>query len=109
MAHFDVLEQVLKELLVAQNADQLQNAHLTRVNLDVVSLSWERIHIQIGNLEALDQEERLRRDRRQTLLKIAQLALLNRPVKCANLAAEAFRLALFLLHHVDEFVGFFHI
>ena len=109
MAHLEVLKQVLEELLVAQNADQLQYAHLTRVNLDVVSLSWERIHIQIGNLEALDQEERLRRDRRQTLLKIAQLALLNRPVKCADLAAEAFRLALFLLHHVDEFVGFFHI
>ena len=94
---------------MAQNADKLQYAHLTRVNLDVVSLSGEWIHFQVGDLETLDQEERLRRDRRQTLLKVAQLALLNRPVKCADLATEAFRLALFLLHHVDEFVGFFHI
>ena len=44
MAHLEVLKQVLEELLVAQNADQLQYAHLTRVNLDVVSLSGERIH-----------------------------------------------------------------
>ena len=109
MAHLEVLEQVLEELLVAQDADQLQYAHLTRVNLDIVSLSGEWIHLQIGDLETLDQKERLRRDRLQTLLKVAQLALLNRPVKCADLAAEAFSLALFLLHHVDEFIGFSHI
>ena len=64
MAHLEVFEQVLEELLVAQNTDQLQYAHLTRVDHDVVSLSWEWVHFQIGDLETLDQKERLRRDRR---------------------------------------------
>ena len=109
MAHLKLFEQVLEQILMTQNTNQFQYVHLARINLYVIGLPWKRINYHICDLQASDQEERLRRNRLQTVLEVVQLALLNRSMKRTDLITEAFGSTLLLLDHIDEFVGLAHV